>query len=252
MTRLRAFTFAVGILALSAYFVQAQGEVDLKAILRKSIEAHGGEKNLAKFKAAMSKYKGTLELMNNKIEVTGETSFQKPDKLRNTIELNIANMKINVISVYNGKTLWVSTQGTTMEIDDEKILNDTKESLQIEGAGSFADFLKAPYELNSLGEIKVKGKEAIGIRVSKKGQKDFNLYLDKKTHLIVKTEMRSYDPMTKQEVNQEKFIIGYQDKNGMKVGKRVEIYKDDKLFMDIEITDVQMAEKLDDSIFAKP
>ena len=58
--------------------------------------------------------------------------------------------------------------------------------------------------------------------------------------------------MSGQEVTQEKFVIGYQDKDGMKVAKRVEILNDGKLFMDIEITEVHAAEKLDDSIFAKP
>jgi outer membrane lipoprotein-sorting protein len=252
MTRFRVFAMAVGILALSAYFVQAQGEVDLKAILKKSIEAHGGEKNLAKFKAVTSKFKGTMEILNMKIDITGETSFQKPDKLRNSLSMNINNMNIDVVTVYDGKKMWVNSQGTTKELDDEKTLREVKESLQVEGAGSLAEFLKPPYELNSLGETKVKGKDAIGIRISKKGQKDFSLFFDKKTNLIVKTEMRSIDPVSKEEVTQEKFIIGYQEKEGMKLAKRVEIRNDGKLFMDLEITSVQAAEKFDDSIFAKP
>jgi hypothetical protein len=53
-------------------------------------------------------------------------------------------------------------------------------------------------------------------------------------------------------VTQEKFILDYQDKNGMKIARRVEIVRDGKTFMDIEITDVQALEKIDDSVFAKP
>jgi plasmid maintenance system killer protein len=98
----------------------------------------------------------------------------------------------------------------------------------------------------------VKDKAAIGIRVSKKGQKDFSIFIDKQTHLIVKTEARSLDAQSGQEVLQEKFIIGYQDKGGLKLAKRVEILKDGKAFMDIEILETQAFEKLDDAHFAKP
>lgn len=251
MTRLRAFALAITVVAVGTFFVQAQ-EVDLKAVLKKSIEAHGGEANLAKFKGTTSKFKGNIEILNMKVDLTGETAFQRPDKVRNAMALTINNMNIDVITVYDGKKMWVSTQGQTKEIDDEKILKEVKDSLQVEGAGSLSDFLKAPYELNSLGESKIKGKDAIGIRISKQGQKDFSMFFDKKTHLVVKTEMRSFNAMSGQEVTQEKFILSYQDKAGVKIGKHVEIVNDGKLFMDLEITEVHASERIDDSVFAKP
>ena len=128
-----------------------QAQADLKAVIKKAIVAHGGAKNLAKFKGASSKFKGTMELMGKTVEITGETSFQKPDKVRNAVTLNLNNMNIEVVTVYDGKKLWRSLQGTTTEIDDEKALQQIKESLQVEGAAGLSDFLKAPYELNSLG-----------------------------------------------------------------------------------------------------
>src|SRR5262249_21161774 len=158
--------------------VRAQDNDALKAILRKSMEAHGGEKNLAKYKAAVTKFKGTIDIMGNKSDMTGETSLQKPDKVKNTMSLNINNMNIDIVTVFNGKQLWVSVLGKTMEITDEKILNAAREEMQAEGAGSFSDFLKPPYELNAIGEVKVKGKDAIGIRISKKGQKDISMFFD--------------------------------------------------------------------------
>jgi hypothetical protein len=251
MLRLRVFTLAGCVLALGALFVRGQ-DADLKAILRKSIEAHGGEKNLSKFKAVITKFKGTMELQGLTFDVTGETSLQKPDKVKNVMKLEIKGKAIDVITVFNGKKLWVNAAGQTKEIDDEKILKAAREEMQAEGAGSFADFLKAPYELSAIGDVKVKGKDAIGIRISKKGQKDISMFFDKKTFLTVKTEMRALDGMTGQEITQEKFILSYQDKSGMKIAKRVEIVKDGNAFMNIEILDATPFEKLDDSVFAKP
>ena len=251
MFRLRIAGLAGCLLALSVLSVGAQ-DTDLKALLRKTIAAHGGAQNLAKFKAVTSKFKGNMEILGFTVDVTGETNFQKPDKLRNTMALDIKGKNIDVVTVYDGKKMWVSTMGTTKEIDDEKVLKAVREGLQIEGAGGFTEFLKPPYELSAVGEVKVKDKDAVGIRVSKKGQPDFSLFIDKKTHLLLKTEMRTIDSMGAKEVTQEKFILDYQDKNGLKVARRVEIHNDGKLFMTLKITDTQAFEKLDDSLFAMP
>lgn len=252
MVRYRMVTVITCFLAFATLFVRAQDTADLKAIIKKAVEAHGGEKALAKYQGSTTKFKGTMEILNMKADVTGETSFQKPDKLKNLLTIEIMNKAVAITQVYDGKKFWVSTAGNTIEINDEKVLNEVKESLLIEGAGSLMAFLEKPYELNIIGEAKVKGKEAIGIRVSKKGQRDFSLYFDKKTHLVVKSEMRSYDAMTQQEITQEKYILSYQEKNGVKYGKRVEIHKDGALFMDIELTEVNPVEKLPDATFAKP
>jgi hypothetical protein len=251
MFRLRILVFVGCALAVTVLGADAQ-DTDLKAVLRKSIAAHGGEKNLAKFKGVTSKFKGTMEIMGIKADVTGETSMQKPDKVKNVMTLNLNGKSIDIVTVFNGEKLWVAVMGQTKEIDDEKVLKAAREEMQAESAGSLADFLKAPYQLSAIGDVKVKGKDAIGIRVSKKDQKDISMFFDKKTYLVVKTEMRTLDAMTGQEVTQEKFILGYQEKNGMKIAKHVEIVKDGKLFMDLEITDVQVFDKHNDAIFAKP
>jgi outer membrane lipoprotein-sorting protein len=251
MLRLRVLAFTGCALVLGSLFVRAQ-ETDLKEMLRKSIEAHGGEKNFAKYKAVSTKFKGTLQLQGAALDITGETSLQRPDKVKNVLTLDLNGKKIEIVTVYNGKKLWVSTMGQTKEIDDEKILNAAREEMQTEGAASFSDYLKPPYELSAIGDVKVKGKDAIGIRISKKGQKDLSVFLDKKNYLVVKTEMRTIDSTTGAEITQEKFIVGYQDKGGLKIAKRVEVQKDGKAFMDVEIIDAQAVEKFDDSTFAKP
>ena len=251
MLRMRVLALTAAVAVLGGFFVHAQDD-ELKAILKKSIAAHGGEKNLEKFKAVASKFKGKMELLGNNTDITGETSYQKPDKVKNAISLELNGKQLDIVTVFDGKQMWVAVAGQTMEITDEKQLKEIREQLRIEGAGSLSDFLKAPYKLSAIGEVKVKGKDAIGIRVSREGQRDFSMYFDKKTHLIVKTEMRTLDGMTGQEVTQEKYISSYQEKNGIQVAKGVEIHKDGKLFMALELTEVTPMERFDDAVFAKP
>jgi hypothetical protein len=251
MFRFRTLAIAGCILAATAILVRAQDD-DLKAVLKKAIAAHGGEKNLSKFHGAVSKFKGTIEVLGKSRDISGETTLLKPDKIKNTMTLDFDGQQIAIAVVYNGKKLWRSVNDKTEEIKDEKVLAETRDSLQAEGAGSFVDYLKAPYELGALGEVKVKDKAAIGIRVSKKGQRDVSYFFDKKTHLLVKTEMRVYDAEAGQEVTQEKYIVGYRDTDGLKTGARVVIHKDGKAFMDIEITESKIYEKLEESNFAMP
>ncbi len=258
MNRFRVFAVACCALAIGVLFLRAQptqpaqDNADLKAVLRKAIEAHGGAKLLTKYQGATAKFKGTMQFMGNEAAIAGTVNFQKPHTLKNATKMDINGKNIELTQVFDGKKFWMSIMGKTMEITDEKIVKELKESLQTEGAAGFTAFLEMPYELSPIGEVKVKGKDAIGIRVSKKGQRDFSLFFDKKTHLVVKSETRAYDPVSSEEVTQEKFIIGYQDKQGMKVAKRIEIIKDGKAFMDMEITDVHAVEKLDDAMFMKP
>jgi outer membrane lipoprotein-sorting protein len=250
MSRLQVLGLVALVFLLGHFSVQAQ-EVDLKALFKKAIEAHGGDQFLAK-KAATAKFKGTIVLMGATIDMTGETSIQKPDKLRNTMTIEIQGKKIEIITVFNGQKMWVSAGGETKEINDDKILKEVRESMLVEGAGGLTEFIKEPYTLSSVGEVKVKDADAIGVRVSKKGQRDLNLFFDKKTNLVVKTEMRSYDYMSGQEVTQEKFITSYQERGGLKVPKTMEILKDGKAFITMEITEAEALDRLDDSVFAKP
>lgn len=251
MFRLRILAFAVCVFAVTALAVRAQDD-ELKAILQKSIKAHGGADNLTKFKAGSSKMKGTMKVAGLEFDIVAETWLRKPNQFKKVMTLEVKGKSIDMVQVFNGESFWINTMGKTQEIKDDKVIKEIREALEAEGGGSFVEFMKKPYELSALGEMKIKGKDAVGIRVSKKGQRDISFYFDKKTHLVVKIETRGLDPTGQKEALQEKFIMSYQDKNGMKVGKHLVILMDGEPFMDVEITDVQALDKIDDAMFAKP
>lgn len=108
------------------------------------------------------------------------------------------------------------------------------------------------YELSSLGEVQVNGQPAVGVRVSHKGSRDVSLYFDKKTGLVAKVERRAVDPMTGQEVTEERIIKEYQDKDGMKAAKKVLINRDGKKYMELDISEIKYLDKVDDSEFKEP
>ena len=112
-----------------AVSINAQ-EPDLKGIIRKAIDAHGGEEKLAKMKGASSKFKGTLIVNGMTLDVTGESVAKLPDKFRNTLNLNINGMAIETAQIFDGKRYWVAAAGNTQELKDEKIIKEVREQIE--------------------------------------------------------------------------------------------------------------------------
>jgi hypothetical protein len=108
------------------------------------------------------------------------------------------------------------------------------------------------FKLATIGEIKVEKRTALGVKVSSKGHRDVDLYFDKETGLLVKTEHIAKDDMSGQEVTEESFPSDYKDVQGTKQPMKFVVKRSGKLFMDGEATEVKMYEKLDASLFEKP
>src|SRR3569623_1405897 len=108
-------------------------------------------------------------------------------------------------------------------------------------------------ELSPLGELKVEGEPAVGVRVSTKGQKDLNLYFNKKTGRLAKVERRGTEAATGNEVTEERIILEYRAPNklGIPLPKRVVVKKDGKKFMEAEVVESEQLEKVEDSEFQK-
>ena len=107
-------------------------------------------------------------------------------------------------------------------------------------------------KFTAVGESQVKGKPALGVRVSKEGKKDVTLFFDKVTGLMTKVEMRKRDLMTGQEATEERFITEYQDVAGRKAAKKIELHRDGKALLEAEVIEIQIVEKLDDGEFVQP
>lgn len=252
MLRIRGLAVAGCLLAVFALAAGAQ-ETDLKAVLKKAIKAHGGEANLAKYKAATVKFKGKLEAMGQTLDITGDQSVLFPDKFRVAMAFQINGMNIETVQTFDGKTLWVTVLGKTMELKDEALIKEIKESYAVERAAGLVGLLGKEYELSAIGDVKVKDKDAIGIRVSKKGQRDLNLFFDKKSNLLIKTEFRArVAGGGDQEVTQEKYFFDHKDVNGMMSPRRMVMEHDGKQILDLDITETNALETLDPTLFNKP
>ena len=244
----------VGLSLLLGWGLHGQTPQDeSRAIIKKAMKAHGGEAKLAAIKAMQLKGKGKLHAMGMEIPFTIDVSTESPDKSKAVIDVDINNMKFTIINILNGKKGWNNIMGMTKAMDDKE-LAEAQEQAHVEEVASLVPLKDKRYKLSPLGETKVEGRDAVGVQVTTKGRRDVNLFFDKKTHLLVKSENRALDPFTKEEVAQEKIYRDYKaNDGGLKYPTKMVINHDGKKFIEMEITETTpMENRFDASVFAKP
>lgn len=241
---------AVGLLLASSEGARSQD--DLRGVIQKAIKAHGGEEALAKVSAGRSKSKGTLEFGGNSLPFTQDMVYQLPGQFKEVMELEAGGQKITVATVFNGTKGWIEVNGKIQDLDD-KLLTELKEAAHLMRLSRLTALLEDKNcKLTAAGEAKVNNKAAVGVRVESKGFRDVNLYFDKGSGLLLKTERRAVDPTTGQELNEERIITEYHKIEGMESPKKVLVNRDGKKFMEAEVLEVKMLDKIDPKTFERP
>jgi outer membrane lipoprotein-sorting protein len=232
--------------------VRAQ-EADVKAVLDKAIAAHGGADHLAKNKAVSMHTKGKLHgVVGDSVDVTGDIASQLPDRFRFEMSVTVMGMDFKITQVVNGDKGWIVLNDKVMELTKEQ-LAEGKEQMHVGAVARLVGLRDKAYKLSALGDAKVEGKDAVGIRVEHKDHRDVSLYFDKKTGLLLKTETRAKDPMAgDKEFTSETIYGDYKKVDDAPVAHKITVKRDGKLFLESENSDVKVSEKLDDSTFEKP
>ena len=109
-----------------------------------------------------------------------------------------------------------------------------------------------PRLLSPLGESKVNDRPVVGVKVAHKDHKDVKLFFDKANYLLLKVEMRVKDQENDKEVTEEMIFSDYKDVQGTQQAMKLAVLWDGKPHWDITVTEVTLAEKLDDALFTKP
>ncbi len=231
----------------------AQAQEELKAVIVKAVKAHGGEEKLAAMenKGVEAKSKGTIHLLGG-FSYTGETFAQLPNKFKEVLKMEINGMQVTQTVVLDGDKCWINVNG--MNIDLGEALNkEIKEQMHERRAMSLLPLLKGKeFELAPLGEVKVGGQDAVGVKASAKDRRDVSLYFAKDSGLLVKIESRPLDFMTMQEVAQEIILSDYKEMDGYKAPQRLLMNRNGEKFLEREVTEFRIVDKIDDSVFAKP
>ena len=230
---------------------RADDAADARALVEKAVKAHGGQDKLDKLPGLTVKFKGTFHGMGEGIPMTGEVTTLGPDKQRVEIEVEAGGQKFPIVIVVAGDKGWSKILKELKEFDKDE-LAEAKEQAFAAWVATLAPLKDKQFKLATTGEIKVEDKPAVGVKVSSKGHRDVDLYFDKESGLLVKTESRVKDEGSGQEVSEEGFASGYKEVQGVKHAMKFTVKRNGKLFMEGESTEVVLSEKLDVGTFAKP
>jgi hypothetical protein len=235
--------FCLCLLSAAPAFAQA----DARAVLDKAIKAHGGEDKLTSFQAGRIKTKGKLVGVGG-LEFTQDAAFQMPDKFHDELTLDVNGKQIKIVTIMNGTKVALTADGKKVPVTDaiKEALKDATVLLRVH---QLVPLKAKGFELSSLGEAKVGDKTAVGIRVSRKGERDANLFFDKETGLLTKLERQTVDAMSGQEFTEERLFLDYKKADGLAMPGRMIINRDGKLYAEIEVTEAQHLKSIDDSEF---
>jgi hypothetical protein len=227
---------------------------DVRAILTRAIEAHGGEAALTKYKARKFKGKGKMTLDGGmEVNVTLQVSSMPPDRLKETIDMEIAGTSIRTMSLQDGASISVEANGMAVPLSDAVKKSMAEECHLAEIQRLVPLVREKKYKLAAAAAIQVEGKPAVGVRVSAPGHKDVLLYFDKETGRLVKYERRAFNTSTEKEYTEEQITLAYGERrsNGLLVPRKLLLKHDGKRFVEIEVEKADYFEKLNDSEFKK-
>jgi hypothetical protein len=243
MRKFCAFCATVGLLLTWSGSAESGGD-DGRAIIKKAIEAAGGEAKLAKFQSAVFIEKGTYYGMGDGLPYEGVYKVKWPGQFFMDIK-GVFSMGID------GDTGWVKDMGGVKAMTKEQFAVE-KTNLQAGFIASLSPLKDDAFNIKVLGGAKVDGKPASAVEVSRKGYPTVRLYFSKETSLLIKSRFRTKMPEKEfKEVLRETDYSDYRAVDGAKFPHKIVLKNDGKLFVEAEVTEMKAA-KFGPNVFKQP
>lgn len=236
---------------VTAMGVSARAD-EVTDVINKAIKAHGGKDNLTKYKAATLEGSGTVSVQGMELKYTATWYYSFPMRYRVEIDADANGTPIKVVQVVGGKQAWQKIGDMETRKLPKNDFDNIKAQMAAQEIGMLVPLLDPKkYTVSTLGDVKVKGRKAIGLNVTSKGGLDVNLYFDPKTLMVVKQQYQVKDPAGK-EVTQSLYPSKFKTFNGVPMPMKLVIEHDDKKFVTAEFTEIKLSKSLDENLFKKP
>lgn len=253
---MRKFCCAVGLVGLllaAVPGVQSGSPAEPRALIDRALQALGGEANLSKQKAATLKGKGTYYGQEQPIPYTGAWAVQLPDQLRVTMDAKYNDRPVRMTIVITNDKAWGKEDEKPAKEMSKEELAEHRERLYSEWIATLLPLKDPAFKLTALGDAKVDGRAAAGVRVSREGHRDVSLYFDKASGLLVKSETTIKEIEKSGEMEkQELFQSDFKEIDGVKRAMKHVLMRNGKRFADVEFSEIRPAQKLDASVFVQP
>jgi hypothetical protein len=220
---------------------------DAKAILDKAIKALGGEDRLAKAEAFTWKGKSAINFNGNENEFDGQVTIQGLDHYRN----EFGNDQFKGVIVLSGDKGWRKFGDNGGEMEGEAAANEKRNVYLMVVPIRLVPLKGKGFKYETVGEEKVGGKPAVGLKVTGPDNKDFTIYFDKESGLPVK-QVAKVVGFQGQEYTQETTFGDYKDFDGIKKATKVENKRDGEPFLTLTVSEFKVVDKVAPETFAEP
>ena len=231
--------------------VRAADDKEAKAILDKAIKALGGEEKLSKIKAVTWKAKGTLNFGGGDSNFTSEATVQGLDHSRNEFAGEFGDMKVKGVTVLAGDKGWRKFGDMQAALEKDQLANARRAHYLQLVPVTLVVLKDKPFKFEAAKKEKVDGKPAVGLKITGPDGKDFTLYFDKESGLPVKLVAKVAGFMGG-EFTQETTFSDYKEMGGIKKATRIKATRNGEKFLDQEITDFKVLDKVDPKLFTEP
>jgi outer membrane lipoprotein-sorting protein len=226
---------------------------DAQAVVDKAIKAVGGEQKIAGLKNASYKFKGQVKEGGNSAELQGTLSVRGQDQYRIELEVSVNGQNRPLMFILNGSQGWMSTMGQVQDAPQD-VITAVRQAFITGRAATLLTLLKdQDTQLSPLGEVKLNDRPALGLKVTRKDFREFDLYLDKETHLPVKCETKFMGP-NNQEAEFEYVFSEPKEFSGLKHFTKMllNIKSENKTLVEFELVELKLDQKLEDAQFSRP
>ena len=222
-------------LVLAVALAARADDAAARALVEKAVQAHGGAARLAKLPAVTATIKGTFHGFGEAVPFTGATAADGADRHRAEFAAEAGGQKFRLVHVLRGDRGWVKVDDETQELDKDA-LAEAREEAHAVWVATLAPLKDPAFGLAPLGEVEVEKRPAAGVKVSCKGRRDVNLYFDKETGLLVKTEARVQDDDGR-EMTEETILADYREVQGTKQAMKFTVRRDGKPYLEGEVVE---------------
>jgi hypothetical protein len=250
---MRRFTSAI----LAAGLVFGLGRLALaddqetKAIIDKAVKALGGAEKLGAAKAVTWKSKGKLRRNDSESDFSSKVTARGIEQFRQDFEGDFGGNPIKGVTILDGDKGWRKFGEETNKLEDDALANQ-KRTVYLQVVGQMPQLLNADgFKVEAAEEEKVGDKPAAVLKVTGPDGKDFQLFFDKESGLPVKMTATVAGRQGGDSA-QETTFANYKDFDGIKRATKVETKRNGKKFLDAEISDFKVLEKVDPKTFAEP
>lgn len=216
-----------------------------KELMVASAEASGGLKNFQNMKSIYQELVMEMELQGMSVNFTVLTTVQYPDRVHTLQKTPFGEMTTGI----NGDSGWSMGPGGTQDMPAD-VLSAGRDELRTDTIGVYRNL--DDLQCQALEPTKIEGVLCNPVHVSGIGDGYQIIFLDAATNLVKMVQSPGQSPMSGAPVTQKVYVEEYQTQDGFAMPKVLRVTHDDEKFADATYNKVEVNQKVDAKIFAKP